>query len=127
MKAARARGVDVTALVGTKSPGLQLGFAAVRPTEIRRGVRELAIALEAARRNTSLSRGRKSLTAVALLAVQGPSTAFGCRLTSLRMTNLNLAPQRARRKTQIYRQARREHREIFSFIVSLCGLGVFGG
>ena len=51
VKAARARGVDVTALVGTKSPGLQLGFAGIRPAEIRRGVRELAIALEAARKD----------------------------------------------------------------------------
>jgi len=53
VKAACARGVDVTALVGTKSPGLQLGFAAVRPAEIRRGVRGLALALEAARGNTA--------------------------------------------------------------------------
>jgi GntR family transcriptional regulator / MocR family aminotransferase len=53
VKVARARGVDVTALVGTKSPGLQLGFAAVRPAEIRRGVRELAIALEAARKSAN--------------------------------------------------------------------------
>jgi GntR family transcriptional regulator/MocR family aminotransferase len=48
-EAARARGVDVTALRGTRLPGLQLGFAAVRPPEIRRGVRELRVALGSAR------------------------------------------------------------------------------
>jgi len=48
--AARARGVDVTALRGTRLPGLQLGFAAVRPAEIRRGVRELRVALGSLRK-----------------------------------------------------------------------------
>ncbi len=55
VRAARARGVDVTSLAsygGRGLQGLQLGFAALRPAEIRRGVRELAIALEAARRDT---------------------------------------------------------------------------
>jgi GntR family transcriptional regulator / MocR family aminotransferase len=54
VRAAHARGVDVTSLAsygGRGLQGLQLGFAAVRPGEIRRGVRELAIALEAARRD----------------------------------------------------------------------------
>jgi GntR family transcriptional regulator/MocR family aminotransferase len=54
VKAARARGVDVTSLAsygGHGLQGLQLGFAAVRPAEIRRGVRELAIALKQARRD----------------------------------------------------------------------------
>src|SRR5262249_56360551 len=37
--AARARGVDVTALRGTRLPGLQLGFAGGGPAECRRGVR----------------------------------------------------------------------------------------
>jgi GntR family transcriptional regulator / MocR family aminotransferase len=49
VSAARARGVDVTSLAsyGARGlQGLQLGFAAVRPGEIRRGVRELAIAIE---------------------------------------------------------------------------------
>jgi hypothetical protein len=49
-EAARARGVDVTALRGTRLPGLQLGFAAVRGPEIRRGVRELRAALGSLRR-----------------------------------------------------------------------------
>jgi len=52
-EAARARGVDVTALAGPGTRGvhaLQLGFAAVRPAEIRRGVRELRVALESARK-----------------------------------------------------------------------------
>jgi GntR family transcriptional regulator/MocR family aminotransferase len=49
--AAAKRGVEVTPLSryshGTETPeGLQLGFAAVDTKEIRRGVRELAIALE---------------------------------------------------------------------------------
>jgi GntR family transcriptional regulator / MocR family aminotransferase len=51
--AARKRGVDVTSLRGygdKKLRGLHLGFAAVRPAEIRRGVRELAIALESQKR-----------------------------------------------------------------------------
>jgi GntR family transcriptional regulator/MocR family aminotransferase len=54
VRAARERGVDVTSLAsygGRGLQGLQLGFAAVRPGEIQRGVRELAIALEAARRD----------------------------------------------------------------------------
>ena len=52
VKAARARGVDVSAVEssGSRREGLQLGFAAVRSAEIRRGVRELRVALEAARR-----------------------------------------------------------------------------
>jgi GntR family transcriptional regulator/MocR family aminotransferase len=50
-KAAAARGVEVTPLSRhSRGPmareGLQLGFAAVDAAEIRRGVRELAIALE---------------------------------------------------------------------------------
>jgi GntR family transcriptional regulator/MocR family aminotransferase len=51
VKAARARGVDVSSVAssGSKREGLQLGFAAVRPAEIRRGVRELRVALESAR------------------------------------------------------------------------------
>jgi GntR family transcriptional regulator/MocR family aminotransferase len=51
--AARERGVEVGSLTSygeKKLQGLHLGFAAVRPTEIRRGVRELAVALERARR-----------------------------------------------------------------------------
>jgi GntR family transcriptional regulator/MocR family aminotransferase len=49
--AAAKRGVDVTPLShychgGTAPEGLQLGFAAVDTREIRRGVRELAVALE---------------------------------------------------------------------------------
>jgi len=54
VKAAHARGVDVTSLAsygGRGLNGLQLGFAAVRPGDIRCGVRELAIVLEAARRS----------------------------------------------------------------------------
>jgi GntR family transcriptional regulator / MocR family aminotransferase len=49
--AAPKRNVDVTS-IGSYSrgrivpEGLQLGFAAIEPKEIRRGVRELAIALE---------------------------------------------------------------------------------
>jgi GntR family transcriptional regulator / MocR family aminotransferase len=50
-KAAAARDVEVTPLSrysrgSLTREGLQLGFAAVDPSEIRRGVRELAIALE---------------------------------------------------------------------------------
>ena len=50
-KAAAARGVEVTPLSRYSRgrlarEGLQLGFAAVDPAEIRRGVRELATALE---------------------------------------------------------------------------------
>jgi GntR family transcriptional regulator / MocR family aminotransferase len=53
--AAAARGVDVTPLSRYSRgelarEGLQLGFAAVDPREIRRGVRELAIALLGVRR-----------------------------------------------------------------------------
>jgi GntR family transcriptional regulator/MocR family aminotransferase len=58
-RAASARGVDTTPLTGFyRGPqeferrgrhGLQLGFAAVRPREIRRGVEELARALETVR------------------------------------------------------------------------------
>jgi GntR family transcriptional regulator / MocR family aminotransferase len=53
-KAALERRVDVTPLsrharLPTAREGLQLGFAAVDPREIRRGVRELAIALEGLR------------------------------------------------------------------------------
>lgn len=62
-KAAAAREVDVTPLSrysrgAPAREGLQLGFAAVDAREIRRGVRELAIALEtnAAGRYLSLSR-----------------------------------------------------------------------
>jgi GntR family transcriptional regulator/MocR family aminotransferase len=55
--AAAARGVEVTPLSrysrgGLAREGLQLGFAAVDTSEIERGVRELAIALEAARRRS---------------------------------------------------------------------------
>jgi GntR family transcriptional regulator/MocR family aminotransferase len=50
-QAARARKVEVTPLrVYSRSPlqreGLQMGFAAVNPQEIRRGVHQLALALE---------------------------------------------------------------------------------
>ena len=50
-QAAAARDVEVTPLgrytLGpVRRHGLQLGFGAVDPTEIERGVRELAIALE---------------------------------------------------------------------------------
>jgi GntR family transcriptional regulator/MocR family aminotransferase len=50
-KAAAARGVEVVSLSQytrgcLAQEGLQLGFAAVHPGGIRRGVRELAIALE---------------------------------------------------------------------------------
>ena len=50
-KAAAARDVEVTPLSrysrgASTREGLQLGFAAVDPSEIRRGVRELAAALE---------------------------------------------------------------------------------
>ena len=50
-KAAKSRNVDVTPLSAYSHykmirQGLQLGFAAIRPNEIRRGVRDLAIALE---------------------------------------------------------------------------------
>jgi GntR family transcriptional regulator / MocR family aminotransferase len=51
--AARERGVEVGSLASygeKKLQGLHLGFAAVRPAEIRRGVRELAVALEGALR-----------------------------------------------------------------------------
>jgi GntR family transcriptional regulator/MocR family aminotransferase len=49
-EAAAARGVEVVPLsrfyrAAPPAPGLQLGFAAVEPAEIRRGVRELAAAL----------------------------------------------------------------------------------
>jgi len=52
-QAAAARQVEVIPLSWyergrPKLKGLQLGFAATNPGEIRRGVRELAIALEAA-------------------------------------------------------------------------------
>lgn len=55
-KAAASRGVDVVPLsrhsrMPMEREGLQLGFAAVDPREIRRGVRELAIALEGAKRD----------------------------------------------------------------------------
>lgn len=55
--AATKRNVDVTPVSrysqrGTASQGLQLGFAAVDTREIRRGVRELAIALESALKHT---------------------------------------------------------------------------
>ena len=51
MQAAAARGIEVNALsryarVPMAREGLQLGFAAVDPDEIRRGVRELAKALD---------------------------------------------------------------------------------
>jgi GntR family transcriptional regulator / MocR family aminotransferase len=51
-RAAAARGVEVTPLSrycrgGRAREGLQLGFAAIDSREIRRGVRELAVALEA--------------------------------------------------------------------------------
>ena len=55
-KAARARQVEVIPLswydtaANQKRKGLQLGFAACMPNEIRRGVRELAIALEDTRK-----------------------------------------------------------------------------
>jgi GntR family transcriptional regulator / MocR family aminotransferase len=52
VRVAHARGVDVTSLAsygGRGLQGLQLGFAAVRPPEIRRGVRELRVALESVR------------------------------------------------------------------------------
>jgi GntR family transcriptional regulator/MocR family aminotransferase len=51
VKAAQARGVDVSSVAssGARREGLQLGFAAVRPAEIRRGLRELRVALELAR------------------------------------------------------------------------------
>ena len=50
-RAAAARGIDVTPLsrhsrAPRKRDGLQLGFASIDPKEIRRGVRELAKALE---------------------------------------------------------------------------------
>ena len=53
-RAAEARGVEVTPLSRYRHAapcreGLQLGFAAIEPREIRRGVRELAAALEATR------------------------------------------------------------------------------
>jgi GntR family transcriptional regulator / MocR family aminotransferase len=56
-KAAAARQVEVIPLSWydrgrPKRKGLQLGFAASSPNEIRRGVRELAIALEEARRRS---------------------------------------------------------------------------
>jgi DNA-binding transcriptional MocR family regulator len=52
-RAAAARGVEVTALSRYNRgshcrEGLQLGFAAIDCREIRRGVRELAVALEGA-------------------------------------------------------------------------------
>jgi len=55
-KAAAARQVDVIPLSWydrgkPKRKGLQLGFAACTPNEIRRGVRELAVALEDARKH----------------------------------------------------------------------------
>jgi GntR family transcriptional regulator/MocR family aminotransferase len=51
MKAASDRGVDVTPLSWyargrVRQKGLQLGFAALDAREIRRGVQELAVALE---------------------------------------------------------------------------------
>jgi GntR family transcriptional regulator/MocR family aminotransferase len=52
---ARQRGVDVSSLrsYGEKHlQGLQLGFAAIRPAEIQRGVRELAITLESQTRRS---------------------------------------------------------------------------
>ena len=54
-RAAAARGVEVTPLSDSSRgrlarEGLQLGFAAVDEAEIRRGVRELAAALEGAPR-----------------------------------------------------------------------------
>jgi GntR family transcriptional regulator/MocR family aminotransferase len=54
-RAAARRGVEVTPVSryyrGTPSrEGLQLGFAAVDPREIRRGVADLALALESASR-----------------------------------------------------------------------------
>lgn len=55
MRAAAVRGIEVGALSRySRAPmpreGLQIGFAAVDPAEIRRGVRELAIALDPLRR-----------------------------------------------------------------------------
>lgn len=54
VKAAANRGIDVTLLSSytrgrSAREGLQLGFAAIDPREIRRGVTELAIALEGCR------------------------------------------------------------------------------
>jgi GntR family transcriptional regulator/MocR family aminotransferase len=54
-RAAAARGLEVTPLSRyARRPlardGLQLGFAALEPAEIRRGVSELALALESAAR-----------------------------------------------------------------------------
>jgi GntR family transcriptional regulator / MocR family aminotransferase len=54
-EAAKQRGVDVSSLRSygeKKLQGLHLGFAAIRPAEIRRGVRELAIALESLKRSS---------------------------------------------------------------------------
>jgi len=50
-RAAAARGVEVIPLsscsrLGMSCEGLQLGFAAVGPAELRRGIRELAVAIE---------------------------------------------------------------------------------
>jgi GntR family transcriptional regulator/MocR family aminotransferase len=60
-KAAARRGIEVTALTNyyrgrTKGAGLQLGFAAVDTQEIRRGIRELAIALEGSSRSSGAAR-----------------------------------------------------------------------
>jgi GntR family transcriptional regulator / MocR family aminotransferase len=57
MRSAAARSVDVIPLSHYNrgrmaQEGLQLGFAAVDPREIRRGVQELAIALEEEQRRT---------------------------------------------------------------------------
>jgi len=57
-KAAQLRGVDVTPLSTycarpLARPGLQLGFAGVDPREIRRGTRDLALALEPLARRRS--------------------------------------------------------------------------
>jgi GntR family transcriptional regulator / MocR family aminotransferase len=59
-RAAAARGIEVTPLSrychgpGACGEGLQLGFAAIDGREIRRGVRELAIALEGEARSVAV-------------------------------------------------------------------------
>lgn len=62
-RAAAARGVEVTPISRyARAPmarqGLHLGFAAVGPKEIRRGVRDLALALRAVSTTTPRRRGR---------------------------------------------------------------------
>jgi GntR family transcriptional regulator/MocR family aminotransferase len=86
MAAAAKRNVDVTPLGrysqgGAAPEGLHLGFAAVDAKEIRRGVRELGIALEGARRAALACAGRRAIAAGRVPAPRGGSHISADRLS----------------------------------------------